>query len=190
MAQVIKNVGKTVEVWKLGAGSEMERKLIEEGKIVYLLPDEKRKTETGKIAKFEIFFQEAKSGTGQLAGEGDYFKVDNSGKPYPQDEEWFFDNHRHIEGDTWEQLPKALLAWESTEEITPEVQFLIDEKGLKLDVDNPEKYFGAELWGAWLTAASDAVLIFYSVSYEDGKVVDADFNFVARAEFEATYHYC
>ena len=179
MAKVIKNSGKQVQAWELGTGSEMERKLIEEGKIV----------STG--ISFELFSQESKNGSGELAKKGDFFKVDKAGYPYPNDREWFLANHRQLDGDTYEQLPKALLAWEAYEEVSKEVQYLIDHKGLKLDPENPEQYFGAELWGAWLTAAQDAVLIFYSVSYsEEGMVLDADFNFVARAEFETTYHYC
>lgn len=180
MANVIKNQGKTVEAWELGTGSEMQQKLFAEGKIVY--------TDNGK---YELFSQEAQSGSGEKAVAGDFFKVDKAGFPYPNGREWFLANHRHIEGDTWEQLPKPLMAWESTEEITPEVQFLIDNKGLKLSPATPDQYFGAELWGSWLTAASDAVLIFYSVTRdENGTIVDADFNFVARPEFEASYHYC
>lgn len=179
---VIKNTGKMVEAFELGAGSEMERKLIEEGKICL---------HEGEVSIYELFSQESNSGSGEIAMAGDFFKVDKAGYPYPNARDWFFENHRHVEGDTWEQLPKKLLAWESSDELTPEVQFLIDHKGLKLNAENPEQFFGAELWGAWLTAAADAVLIFYSVSYnEDGTVSDADFNFVARAEFEATYHYC
>ena len=70
-------------------------------------------------------------------------------------------------------------------------QFLAENKGLMLQPEDPEKYFGVPLWGGWETAADDAVLIFYSVSYaDDGSVIDADFNFVAREEFEASYHYC
>lgn len=176
---VCKNSGKELQAWELGASSEMERKLIEEGRIVRCGSD------------YELFSQEAKSGSGEKAKAGDYFKVDGSGFPYPNEREWFLGNHRHIEGDTWEQIPKPLMAWESTDGITSEVDFLVANKGLVLNSENPEKFFGAELWGAWLTAAKDAVLIFYSVSYdEDGKVVDADFNFVARTEFEAAYHYC
>lgn len=177
---VIKTEGKKCQAYELGAGSEMELNLIKEGKICRI----------GNGA-YELFSQESKSGSGQLANEGDYFKVDNAGYPYPNKREWFFQNHRHLKGDTYEQLPKALLAWESTDEVTPEVQFLIDNKGLKLDPENPEKYFGAKLWGAWLTAASDAVLIFYRVSYDEttGKVTDASFNFVARNEFNASYRY-
>ncbi len=175
---VKKNTGKNVNAWELGKGSEMEQELIKAGKIV--------KNDDG----YELFSQESKSGSGEKAKAGDFFKVDGKGYPYPNAREWFFKNHRHIDGDTYEQLPKKLMAWESTDGITPEVQFLVEKKGLVLDPTNPKAYFGAMLWGAWETASADAVLIFYSVSYaEDGTVIDADFNFVARSEFEATYHY-
>ena len=176
---VIKNMGKVVSAWELGAGSEKETSLITQEKIIV--------TADG----YELFSQESKSGSGEKASAGDFFKVDKAGYPYPNAREWFLANHRHIDGDSYEQLPKAMMAWESTEEITPEVQYLIDHKGLKLSPDTPDQYFGAELWGAWLTAAADAVLIFYSVTRdEDGNITDADFNFVARQEFEASYHYC
>ena len=129
MAKVIKNEGKTVKAWRLGENSEMELKLIKEGKILC------------NDSNYELFSQESQSGSGEKAQEGDFFKVDNAGFPYPNDAKWFLENHKHIEEDKWEQLPKALLAWEATEEITPEVQFLIDNKGLKIDADNPEQYF-------------------------------------------------
>lgn len=179
MAKVIKNNGKKVQAWELGMGSAMELKLIKEGKIVY-----------AGNGNYELFSQECNSGAGEKANAGDFFKVDKAGYPYPNNRAWFLENHRHIDGDTYEQRPKPLDAWEVTEGITPEVQFLIDHKGLKLSPETPEQYFGANLWGAWLTAASDAVLVFYSVTRnESGVIIDADFNFVARKEFEATYSY-
>lgn len=178
MAKVIKNRGKEVQAWELGKGTEMEIRLIKQGKIVL------------KGDSYELFSQEVHCGKGEKANVGDFFKVDKAGYPYPNNREWFIQNHRHIDGDTYEQIPKELLAWESTEEITPEVQFLIDHKGLKLNYENPAQFFGAELWGTWLTATAFAVLVFYSVSYENGQIVDADFNFVARSEFVETYHYC
>jgi len=180
MAKVIKNNGKQVQAWELGKNTDMELQLREEGKIVY--------TDNGE---YELFSQEAKSGSGEKANAGDFFKVDKAGYPYPNKRDWFLANHRHIDADSYEQLPKPMDAWEATEPITPEIDFLINHKGLKLSPSTPEQYFGAELWGAWLTAASDAVLVFYSVTRdENGVILDADFNFVARNEFEATYHYC
>ena len=57
-----------------------------------------------------------------------------------------------------------------------------------LDENNPEQYFNAFLWGTQEAAARDAVLVFYSVSYdENGSIVDAEFNFVEKTEFDCTY---
>lgn len=180
MARVIKNNGKMVKAWQLGAGSEMEQKLISEGKIV--VKDD---------GSYELFSQEANSGAGEVAQNGDYFKVDNAGYPYPNAKDWFESNHKHTDGDDYEQLPKAMDAWEATEPMTPEVQFLVDSGKMTLDEESEDAYFGAELWGSWLTAAKNAVLVFYGVTRdESGNITDADFNFVARSEFEQTYSYC
>lgn len=180
MVKVQKNQGKVVKAWQLGAGSNKERELISEGKIKV----------NGE--SYELFSQECKSGQGEIAQNGDYFKVDEAGYPYPNRKAWFEENHTKLEGeDEYEQAAKPLDSWEADQEMCPEVQFLVDHKGLKLDPDNPDQFFGAELWGAWLTAPVDAVLIFYSISRDEaGNVTDASFNFVARAEFDATYHYC
>jgi hypothetical protein len=121
--------------------------------------------------EYELFSQEAKSGSGEKANAGDFFKVDKAGYPYPNKWDWFLANHRHIDADSYEQLPKPMDAWETTEPVTPEIDFLINHKGLKLSPDTPEQYFGAELWGAWLTAASDAVLVFYSVTRDENGVI-------------------
>lgn len=180
MAHVIKNAGKQVAVWELGKASDKELELVKENLI--LLHDN---------GEYELMSTESNSGKGQMTTAGNFFKVDGRGNPYPQEREEFLATHRHIDGDMWEQLPKPLLAWESSEAVTPEVQYLIDNKGLKLSPETPDQYFGATLWGAWLTAPIDAVLIFYSVTRaEDGSITDAAFNFVVRDEFDRTYHYC
>lgn len=179
MAKVIKNIGKEVKAYRLGAKSTMEQALIAEGKI-----------RVHNNGSYELFSQESND-KGEMAVAGDYFKVDNAGYPYPNRADWFEANHRHIDGNRYEQMPKALDAWEATEPLTEEVAFLLNEGKLKLHPEKPEEYFGATLWGAWLTAAADAILVFYGVTRnEDGTITDADFNFVARKEFESTYHYC
>ena len=180
MAKVIKNRGPIMEAYELGKRTPAELVLILEGKLAYV-----------GDGVYEVFSQEVHSGPGQKAKIGDFIKIDKAGFPYPNARDWFLDNHKHMGGSIYEQLPKELLAWEATEPLPPEVQFLIENKGLKLSPETPNEYFGAELWGTWLTAAADAVLIFYSVTRDEaGNIVDADFNFVARKEFEATYHYC
>lgn len=179
---VAKNTGKTVCAYELGANTEVEAKLIEEGKIVVC-----------DDGSYELFSSETVGAEhGQLAKVGDFFKVDQKGNPYPNDREWFLSNHKHISGDEYEQIPKPLEAWTADQPIDDRIQFLIDSKGLVLNPNDPAKYFTAPLWGALETADAEATLIFYSVTRDDsGKVVDADFNFVMKEAFndDATgYH--
>ena len=54
--------------------------------------------------------------------------------------------------------------------------------------EDPEHYFNAFLWGAELSAARDAAVIFYSVDRDGtGGIADISFNFVAAKEFEESY---
>ena len=55
-------------------------------------------------------------------------------------------------------------------------------------VESFDKYYSAILWGNPEAADRNAVLVFYSVSYgDDGRVTDADYNFVAKTEFDLSY---
>lgn len=176
--KVIKKHGKTVSAYRLGDRSEVIEKLIVEGKI---MPRED--------GTFEVMSQKSVNGSGQIAKIGDYIKLDSTGCPYPNDEAFFNANHRHIEGDSYEQTPKPLLAWTVDEPITEEISFLIAHKGLVLNDKSPDKYFTAPLWGSLESSPRDSVLIFYSVNRNEAdEITDADFNFVARSEFELSYN--
>lgn len=177
MAKVIKNVGQKIWAYKLGNNSDMEIRMINEGKIAYIGND-----------MYKIFSKQS-SDKSQTAKRGDFFKVDSFGYPYPTEHAYFLATHRRIDGDCYEQLPKSMDSWESTEAITAEVQFLIDHKGLKLSPEAPYRYF--EVQGSRLTATANSVLIFTSIIRdENGIIIDADFTLVARKGFEAAYHYC
>lgn len=177
MRRVKKKEGKRIRAWQLGAGSKMERELLQTGKI--------RRTENGR---YELFSQEASNGMGEIAQIGDYFKIDADGFPYPNRREWFEEQHLWAEGDWYEQKPQILPAWRAGDPISEEVQFLLETGRMKLREDEPKRYFEASLWGARLTADRDAVLVFYSVERgENGKVCDADFCFVSGEEFARTY---
>lgn len=180
MLKIVKKQGKIVQAYRLGEKHSVLEKLIEEKKI-------KKINETS----YEIFSQEAiqaASGHGQLANVGDWIRIDGAGFPYPCKNEWFQQNLRHIEEDDYEQIPKVLSAWTAEQPMCPEIEYLIQEKGLVLDKEHPEKYFQAILWGNPEAAAKDAVLVFYNIEYgKDGTVVDADYNFVQKNEFERTY---
>ena len=67
-----------VQAWELGAGSETEKRMIQARKIIPH-PD----------GTYEVFSQECKNGKGQIANAGDYFKVDATGSPYPNERAFF-----------------------------------------------------------------------------------------------------
>lgn len=177
MFKVIKKSGFRVNAYRLGDGGEVLDALRLLGRI-----------KINADGTFEIFSREAVNGKGEIAKEGDYIKIDSEGFPYPNDAEFFEKNHKLIEKNLYEQIQKPLYAWSSQEPMCEEIEFLIAKKGLKLNKDNPDKYFNAVMWSTELSAACDAVIIFYSISRDIcGHITDADFNFVCRTEFDKNY---
>lgn len=177
MFKIIKKTGKILYAYRLGEKNDVLEELMHKGKI--------REIYDGL---YEIFSQEAKNGKGEIAHKGDYIKIDSSGSPYPNDETFFKKNHRRIEGNRYEQIPKPLDAWTVQESMCEEVDFLIQKKGLVINVNEKDRYFNAELWGAKLSSARDSVIVFYSIDRDSlGNIIDVDFNFVCRDEFEKTY---
>lgn len=179
MRKVIKNKGNVVQAWKLGEHTEMEKKMLEAGKI--------RRTADGG---YELFSQEAVNGIGQPAIPGDYFKVDSSGMPYPNAKSFFEKNHKMIGENTYLQAPQILDAWEKGEPVSEEIEFLLRTEKLRINSESQEKYFEAFLRGVPLGAAGDAVLVIRYVERDpEGQISDIDFDFIARKEFEKTYQY-
>lgn len=85
-----KRKSRIVHAWVLGAGSETERRLIGEDTIL-----------REQDGRYRLFSLEAVNGVGELAEPGDYFKVEEvEGRhyPYPNDREWFIENHRPLGG--------------------------------------------------------------------------------------------
>lgn len=179
MYNVIKNKGKIVHAYQLGGDSSFIKELIDAGKIEDL-----------GDGKYAVHSQEAINGKagGEKAKDGDWIKIDSKGFPYPNDRSYFEINHRHVKEDIYEQIPKPLKAWDAGCEMCSEIEFLIKEKGLIIDQESEGQRYSAELWGTKEVAAADAVIVFYSIVYDEGGIVkEADFNFVARDEFERTY---
>lgn len=175
--KVRKKEGKTVQAYRLGEEHTELDRLMEAGKLVKTAP-----------GKYEVFSQEAVGKMGEQACDGDFIKIDSSGAPYPNKKEFFLANHHHLGGDSYEQIPKVCDAWTVDEPMCEEIQFLMREKGLVVDENSYENYFSAPLWGTALLAAKNAVIIFYEIKHgETGEMMDADFNFVERTEFEKTY---
>lgn len=78
-----------LQAWQLGTNTPMERKMIEEGRII--------QQDDGQ---YELFSLEATGGSGEIAKAGDYFKVDAAGCPYLNEKTKFESMHRAI-GDGW-----------------------------------------------------------------------------------------
>lgn len=175
-----KNNGKIVKAYELGANSEMEKILITEGTI--------RKAEDGS---YTLFSQEAVNGQGEHAQSGDFFKVDEiNGKhyPYPNNRIWFLKNHRHLNGDEYEQISIPVMIWERTDPMCEEIEYLLNSGRLIIDAEEKKHYYNAFIWGAMLSAADDAVVVLYSTARdEQGNISDVVFNFVDRKSFERDY---
>ena len=177
MRLAIKNRGKAVRAWQLGAGTAAEQKLIDEGKLVFHAPD-----------RYEVFSQEATGRIGEAAFAGDYIKLDSSGQPYPNDKAFFEANHTHLQDDAYIQIPKPLSVWFLGDPEGDVIPFLLQHRGLRIDPQNADACFSAPLWGTTLTAKSDAAIVIYkTVRDSSGNIVDVDFNFVSRDEFDKVY---
>lgn len=140
---------------------------------------------------YEVFSQEALNdgnGCGEIVPEGYYIKLDSAGYPYPNDPAFFVENHRHVSGNCYEQIPTPRGIWTADSPWCEEMQFLVEKKGLVIRPGDPDNYFSAPLWGTVESAASDAVVLFYSIERDDiGVIRNIDFNFVVRTEFDKTY---
>lgn len=143
---------------------------------------------------YRLMSQEAKNGTGQRAEPGDYFKVDlidGVYYPYPNSRAFFLENHTHLTGDTYRQKPIPLAVWQWGDEPGDVITYLLDGGLLTLNPADENRFFNAFLWGAELSAARDATVVFYDIRRNaSGAVTDVRFNFVAKDEFERGYTIC
>ena len=166
-----------LQAWQLGTATPMEKRLIDEGRIV--------RREDGQ---YELFSQEATGSVGEIASAGDYFKVDPPGCPYPNKRDGFERKHRHIGGDWYEQICEPVPVWTADEPVCEEIRFLLSTGRLQIHPDDPGHYFSARIWGTVETAAKDAVVVFYEIKRNDrGEIRSIDFNFVERGYFDSTY---
>lgn len=172
---LVQKKARQVHAWCLGAGSEEERRLTALGKI--------RLEADGT---YRIFSQENDT-EGQIAQPGDYFKVDSTGAPYPNSRDYFLNNHTHIEGNCYLQTSPVLKGWTLDAPMCPEINYLLGSGKLMVDESSDSHYFTAFMWGVWLHAARNAVIIIDSVTESGGKIVDAAFHFITREEFDLTY---
>lgn len=101
-----------VQAWELGAGSEKEKEMSRDGKII-----------AHSDGTFEVFTKEATGTKGQIAKAGDYFKVDERGFPCPNKREFFLQNHQHLEGNWFIQIARPLKIWRLGDPECEELRF-------------------------------------------------------------------
>ncbi|MBR4866941.1 MAG: hypothetical protein IKU11_09640 [Clostridia bacterium] len=166
-----------IHALRLGDRTVEEVRLLEEGKL-QIAPD----------GTYRVFSLEVQNGEGEIAQPGDYVKFSSDGWPYPNSKAYFEANH-HPFGDGWyRQIPHPLPAWTVEDGTTPEIEFLQTEKGLVFHPEDPAHYLSAPLWGTVLTAAYDAVILFYRIDKDSrGCILDIEFNFITKKEFDLTY---
>lgn len=183
MRCAVKNKGNLVRAYELGAGTEMERLLIEEGAI--------RREADGS---YRLFSQEAVNSEGQIAQKGDFFKVDTVDDrhyPYPNRRGWFLERHIPRGGDCYEQRVVPVPIWTKDDMPCDAVDFLLSSGKLRIDPEDRAHYFNAVLWGAPMSAAEDAVIVFHRLERnEDGMIRQLCFNFVEREIFDRDYTVC
>lgn len=157
---------------------------------------EKNLIKIGKIklndnGEYEVFSQESKDGKGEIAHTGDYIKIDSKGFPYPNSKEFFESKCINVGENLYQQISSPVEVWFADDPICEFVAFLLKVERLHIDEADNDRYFQAYLWGAPLSAARDSAVIAYSVTRNsEGEVIDVDFNFIVRDEFECLYEWC
>lgn len=173
---IIRKKEVKLQAYRLGTGHSMEKALQTRG-LIRREPD----------GTYRLFSQETRD-QGQPARPGDYFKVDGTGSPYPNDQEFFLANHIHLEGDWYLQQAKPLKAWWDREGMGEELRFILGKDILHVDEAETDKYYSAQLWGTTLYAPRSTVIVFERVDRDKaGRVIHVDFYFLDRAVFLKTY---
>ncbi len=146
---------------------------------------------------YEIFTKEAKD-QGEQAEVGDYVKIGKDGEIYPNQREYFLKNHKKITsdkfGELFEQKESVVLAafWEDFEmpvqELPEELRFLIEQKELKINTNNEDCYYEADIWGTHCQAGKDAAVVMHCMNRnKKGRITGSGFQFVERDIFESSY---
>lgn len=164
----------------LGSSNPLEKELMKTGRIKQNCDEE-----------YEVFSQEAKDGKGEIVHRGDYVKIDSKGFPYPNSKEFYESKCINVGENLYQQISSLVEVWFADDPICDFVAFLLKVERLHINEADNDRYFQAYLWGAPLSAARDSAVIAYSVTRNtEGEVIDVDFNFVVRDEFERLYEWC
>lgn len=170
----------TFTAFQLGQNSLLEAQMIQAGRI-----------RTNGTGVYEVFSQEARAGKGEIVHSSDYVKIDSKGYPYPNKKDFFEASCVSLGENQYQQIGTPVEVWFADDPMSDFILFLLNTHQLHIDPSNDAQYFQAELFGAPLSAARSAAVIAYAVRRDpDGSIVDVDFNFVERGEFEKTYEWC
>ncbi len=179
MRRAVKKMGKVICAYQLGMRSPTELKLLEDGRICM--------TESGG---YELFSREAVNGKGEKAEAGDYFKIDSAGYPYPNSRDFFEKHHERVGENRYVQISFPVTVWKKGEPMDEVIRYLFKNRRITIKRKDKKNYFHAFLWGAPLSAKSDAFIVIYDVKRgKEGEIEHVDFNFVAKEEFEEAYDY-
>ena len=164
----------------LGEDHPLERELIRSGRLL-------RRAD----GAYEVFSQEAKGETGEIARPRDYVKIDSAGYPYPNSRQYFEKDCIPVGDGLYVSAAPPVAVWLAGDPPCDFISFLLATGRLRLDEADDRQYFQAELWGAPLSAPRDAAVVAYVIERgPDGTILDVDFNFVEKSEFEKTYEWC
>ncbi len=165
------------EAYRLGDGTLKEQEMMDKGFI--------RKTDDG----YRIFSQEIREGyEGEHVKAGDYFIIDSSGRPYPNNKDFFEAKNIPVEGHIYTKKPAEYDAYRAGEESDETIRFAVNKGILEIDEDVPGSYFRANVFGTVLTGDRDAVIVIYGRIFdENGMLKDVDLNIVAADEFCKLY---
>lgn len=172
----VKKTNVYVRAFELGTGTDLEKELIANGKII------KHKD------CYEVYSTETTT-KGELASTGDFVKIDLANNPYPNARERFLNHHRHIEGYQYEQVPVILYSWQYGDEEDDVIKYLLDTGKLIINPDLDDTFYQAELWGTILRAKKNDIILIYDVKRDGDLIENVDFNLIDRDEFDKTYEY-
>lgn len=175
MKYAIQNQGPLIRAYKLGSASGMEELL----------------TANGLITRTE---EEYTFADGSTAVSGDYFTMestDEGPQAIPVDGSWFEHFHKALGGDLYQRIVSPCRIFEFGDPEFEEITFLLDTDQIFLDEEDDARYFNSDLYGMCISAAKDAVIVIHD-TWRDAqdRIVEVQFGFISREEFEQNYTYC
>lgn len=66
---------------------------------------------------------------------------------------------------------------------------MLDNGKLTINPDSDVVFYKAELWGTTLRVKKNGIILIYNVKRAGKEIIDVDFNFIDKIEFDQTYEY-